>query len=971
MRLVIDLQGAQTGSRYRGIGRYSLSLAKGIASVRGKHEVIVALSDLFPETIDIIRSEFADLLPPEGVRIWHAVGPTREVDLDNNRRREISERLREAFLAELQPDVILVTSLFEGLGDDAVGSLGVLSFTIPTAVILYDLIPLVNPDKHFGSSQLHIAWYERKIESLERSDLLLAISESSRQEALHTSQFGRKTIVNISGASDEKFRVLSLSEAEIRDTWSRLSITRPFVMYTGGADERKNLHGLIKAFAKLPDEIRRRHQLVLAGKMPEGHVESFLRTGKTSGLRDDELVIPGYVLDVDLMKLYNTCALFVFPSLHEGFGIPPLEAMACGAPVIAANATSLPEVIGLSDALFDPTSVPEISAKLQRALTDDRFRKRLIDHGREQLKKFSWTRSATTALCALEGLVSPKNARVSRFLNIERTSLFTRRLLRILAIKLDHLGDFILALPALAKLRARFPYATIDILVGSWNKSIAEQTGLFDAIHTYDFFRQKSSDLPKKHEDSLTDLLASLGEYDVALDFRRPADSRFLLARVRAAMKVGYGTFDDSLDRNIDIVLKQYKDASSTTTPLNRTSISVQMLRVVDAIPSDPNDFITFPPVGEIQDRQQGTVAIFPKAGSGVREWSKSNFEKLVELLVGDPLVDGVNIYFASAREASHFAFVGHEKVSTNIGLQTAELTRSLSSNSVCIANNSGGAHLAAYLGVTTIALYSGHELSAEWSPQFFDSLVLHREAQCAPCHTGNVADCPNSLFCLNDIQVDDVYGKTIEAIYVNQTNADITRPNTVRVSQQRNTDSIVRELLSSIAKLPGSVGNDLIDTSVAISKNHPEYSMNPNLRSFELNSVTDHRSTIIDWRGFSGIEREFRWSDGNNSAMLFECPARTHARGVLLLHVDCQGRQQIIGHLNGTKVVDTVESGRHVHLRIPVRNLKGGLNCLEFEFPDARQPGNGDSRKLAIAVREFTVEAEESNSTSSIIGQN
>jgi glycosyltransferase involved in cell wall biosynthesis/ADP-heptose:LPS heptosyltransferase len=970
MRLVIDLQGAQTGSRYRGIGRYSLSLAKGIASVRGKHEVIVALSDLFPETIDPIRAEFADLLPPECVRIWHAVGPTCEVDSENKQRREISERLREAFLAELRPDVILVTSLFEGLGDDAVGSVGLLSCTIPTAVILYDLIPLVNPDEHFGRSQLHIAWYKRKIEFLERSDLLLAISESSRQEALHTSQFARKTIVNISGASDGKFRVLSLSAGEIHDTWSRLSITRPFAMYTGGSDERKNLPRLIKAFAKLPDEIRSQHQLVLAGKMPDGQVESYLRTAKTSGLRDDELVITGYLIDDDLLKLYNTCALFVFPSLHEGFGIPPLEAMACGAPVIAANATSLPEVIGLSDALFDPTSVPEISAKLQRVLTDDRFRRKLVDHGQEQFKKFSWTRSAATALSALEGLVSPRKARVSELLNIQRTSLFKRRLLRILAIKLDHLGDFILALPALAKLRARFPYATIDILVGSWNKSIAERTGLFDAIHIYDFFRQKSSDPPKKHADDLSQLLASLREYDIALDFRRPADTRFLLAKVRAAMKIGYGTFDDSIDSNIDIVLKQYKDASSTTTPLNRTSISVQMLRVVDAIPSDPNDFIKFPPVGDIQDRQQGMVAIFPKAGSAVREWSKSNFEGLVELLVADPLVDGVNIYFASAREASQFAFVGHEKVSTNVGLQTAELTQSLSRNSVCIANNSGGAHLAAYLGVTTIALYSGHELSAEWGPQFFDSLVIHREAQCAPCHCGSVADCPNSLFCLNDIHVDDVYGKTIEAIYVNQTNADTTRPNTFAVSLQRNTDSIVGELLSSIAKLPGSVGSEVIDTSVAISKNHPEYSMNPNLRSFALNSVTDHRSTVVDWRGFSGIERDFRWSDGNNSVMLFECPARTHSQGVLFLHIDCQGRQRIVGHLNGTKVVDTVESGRHVQLRIPVRNLVGGLNRLEFEFPDARQPGNGDSRKLAIAVREFTVQATKRIATANIIDQ-
>jgi hypothetical protein len=103
---------------------------------------------------------------------------------------------------------------------------------------------------------------------------------------------------------------------------------------------------------------------------------------------------------------------------------------------------------------------------------------------------------------------------------------------------------------------------------------------------------------------------------------------------------------------------------------------------------------------------------------------------------------------------------------------------------------------------------------------------------------------------------------------------------------------------------------------------------------------------------------------------MLFECPAQILARGILLLYVDCNGEQRIIGHLNGTKVLDTVESGRHVHLRIPVRNLKSGLNHLDFEFPDARPPANGDPRKLAIAVRQFTVEADISSAAATLAEQ-
>jgi len=970
MRLVIDLQGAQTGSRKRGIGRYSLSLAKEIAKIRAKHEVIVALSDQFPDTVEPIRADFAELLPPDCIRVWHAVGPTREDDPQNITRREISERLREAFLAELQPDVILVMSLFEGLRDDAVGSLGTLRFGIPTAVVLYDLVPLVNPDGQFRDSSVQKAWYARKIQSLERSDLLLAISDSSREEALRTPQFADKRIVSVSGACDESFRRLNVSTEDAGEITTRLGITRQFVLYAGGADERKNLHRLIRAYAGLSQEIRNRHQLVFAGEMPAGDVESFHLASKAAGLAVDELVFLGYIDDADLIRLYNDCALFVFPSLHEGFGLPPLEAMACGAPVIASNATSLPEVIGLTDALFDPTSVTDINARMKRALTDDTFRARLSDHGRKQSIKFSWARSAAIALTALESLVNPRSARVSRLLNVQRTSSFTRRRLRVLAIKLDHLGDFLLAIPALAKLRARFPYAKIDIVVGSWNAPLAQQTGLFDAIHIFDFFRQKSSDAPKKREHDLNELLASLGSYDIALDFRRPSDTRFFLVRTRAAMKVGYRTFDDALDSKLNIVLQQFKDASSITTYFNRTSVSLQMLQLVDAIPTDPNDYIEFPEIGVTQDRQQGTVAIFPKAGSGVREWNKENFQKLVDLLAPDPLIEGVRIYFANAREAADFSFKRHAKVTTNIGLEMAELTQSLSRNSVCIANNSGGAHLAAYLGVTVIALYSGHELSSEWGPQFFDSYVIDRAAQCAPCHTGRTTECANSLFCVNDIKVDDVYRKAIEAVYTNLTNLDAARSGKLRVSLQCNTDTIVRELLTSIARLPGDIGGYRRQTAVAISKNHPDVSMIPNLRAFQVNRTIDHRSAQIDWRGFSGIERDFRWSDGSNSSMLFECPVPMQARGILLLHVACSGEQRIIGHLNGIKVLDTVESGRHVHLRMPVRNLKSGLNQLDFEFPNARQPGNGDARRLAMAVREFTVQVDESGLTRDLVGE-
>jgi glycosyltransferase involved in cell wall biosynthesis len=173
-------------------------------------------------------------------------------------------------------------------------------------------------------------------------------------------------------------------------------------MYAGGADDRKNLHRLIQAFSNLPDQILEKHQLVLAGKMPIARVQSLRKNAKKCGLKASKLIFTGYVSDEELSILYSNCKIFVFPSLHEGFGLPPLEAMNYGAIVIASNTTSLPEVVGNPEALFDPLSVESISQKLMQSLTDNAFRDRALLHGAEQVKLFSWDKSAKLAILAME-----------------------------------------------------------------------------------------------------------------------------------------------------------------------------------------------------------------------------------------------------------------------------------------------------------------------------------------------------------------------------------------------------------------------------------------------------------------------------------------------------------------------------------------------------------------------------------------
>ena len=202
--------------------------------------------------------------------------------------------------------------------------------------------------------------------------------------------------------------------------------------------------------------------------------------------------------------------------------------MACGAPVIGANVTSLPEVIGLEEAMFDPRSVEAITAKMTQALVDPEFRARLIAHGSRHFHDFSWDKSALTALEALSEFGKGRpGRRLAGAENREKTAICRKRRLRILVVKLDHLATLCWRFPLCRNSRARYPYATIDLVIGSWNIAIAEELRIFDNIYTYDFFRKRSSEDPSVDDAAMEQALKQLGAYDIALDLRRPKDTRF------------------------------------------------------------------------------------------------------------------------------------------------------------------------------------------------------------------------------------------------------------------------------------------------------------------------------------------------------------------------------------------------------------------------------------------------------------
>ena len=404
MRIVIDLQGAQSESRYRGIGRYSLSLTKAILANKGDHQIIVALNGMFADTIEPIRTALDGLIAQEDIRVWFAPGPVKGYVESNHGNSQIAELMREDFLIGLQPEIVLITSMFDGFGDDTVTSVGRLPAKHKTVSVLYDLIPLVQSEIYLSPNAAYERFYRTKLEHLQRSDAWLTISESSLREAVEYLQLDQNKITNISGACDPIFLQTEVSDSDILSLQKRFEIAGQFVLYSGGADARKNLNRLISVYSQLPKDLFEEYQLVIAGKIPESNIQALRAHAKSCGIPVGRLVFTGVISDIDLCHLYNLCHAYVFPSLHEGFGLPVLEAMSCGAPVIASNTSSLPEVVGDADALFDPISEQDMLSKLTRVLTDKSFREKLIEQGAQNLAHYSWDACGKRALQALSNL---------------------------------------------------------------------------------------------------------------------------------------------------------------------------------------------------------------------------------------------------------------------------------------------------------------------------------------------------------------------------------------------------------------------------------------------------------------------------------------------------------------------------------------------------------------------------------------
>ncbi len=403
MKLVMDLQGAQTESRSRGIGRQTRALTHAVLTHAAAHDVVLLLNGSLREGLEPVYQEFLAVLPRSSIKVFDTPGEVAERDPANAWRMRAAEVAREAFLAGLKPDVVHVSSLFEGINDNAVTSIGLLAAPYATSATLFDLIPLYDPATYLGNDATR-RFYYRRAQSLKRADLLLAISESARREAIEMLHVPPERIDVALLAADAKFTVTPRTAAETAALRARYGIAGRFVLYLGAIEARKNVGLIIAAFGRLPSRLQQEVALVFGGRLQPPERTHLIAAAARAGVDPRRLVFPGYVDDRDLPAIYGLCDLFVFPSMHEGFGLPVLEAMACGAPVLAARNSSLPEVVGRDDLLFDTHDADELAAKMARILTDPPHAESVRQWGVTRAADFSWDKAGNQALGALERL---------------------------------------------------------------------------------------------------------------------------------------------------------------------------------------------------------------------------------------------------------------------------------------------------------------------------------------------------------------------------------------------------------------------------------------------------------------------------------------------------------------------------------------------------------------------------------------
>lgn len=410
MRIIVDLQVAQTSSCFKDIGKYLLSLAKSIAANRANHELIIALNGLFPNTIEPLRAAFNGIISQENIRVWSAAGLLFGSDLRSKWRRKAAERIREAFLARFNPDIVHIMNIFEGYDDNAVTSIGILSPRIPTTAGFHEIVTSPAFVKRINCDRQYKKFFFEKIEYLKRADKIMSFAGSTTEEIISTFGFEREITVNLSPDCPSMFRTMNIETMSKVALFQRLEIKKHFLILDAGDGNYGELLCFLRSYCKLPSAVRNDHQILLKGSIQVNEIKRLCSLAGYVDIRDDELIIPGRLNDEDMVYLYNLSKLLVVLSPANSLSLSAIEGINCGVPVIGVNNKYLKEILGFEYAVFQPHDEDSLRDKLYLVLLDEAFRRDIVSDQLKRKNDSSIDQNARDILSLFEEIVNKSSS---------------------------------------------------------------------------------------------------------------------------------------------------------------------------------------------------------------------------------------------------------------------------------------------------------------------------------------------------------------------------------------------------------------------------------------------------------------------------------------------------------------------------------------------------------------------------------
>jgi glycosyltransferase involved in cell wall biosynthesis len=271
----------------------------------------------------------------------------------------------------------------------------------PFVITLHDVIPYRMPET-VGETFLRI-FNEEMPHIVSRCDGIITVSEFSKEDIAKAFNFPKEKIFVTHLAAENIYRPLDKKECS-ELIKSRYGIDGDYILYVGGFSPRKNIVGLIEAFSKLLSKYKKDIKLVIAGKQGKSYSIYKKRT-QDLGI-ENSVLFPGFIEIEHLPHLYNASKLLVYPSFYEGFGLPPVEAMACGTPVITSNVTSIPEVLGDSAIFINPHDDDTLCSSMYNVLSNDELSEQLIMKGLVRSSELSWNKTARNTLVAYSKIIN-------------------------------------------------------------------------------------------------------------------------------------------------------------------------------------------------------------------------------------------------------------------------------------------------------------------------------------------------------------------------------------------------------------------------------------------------------------------------------------------------------------------------------------------------------------------------------------